>query len=92
VLSVLLALIVSTVVIYVGSKLTEEKEGIETAFLAAIVGTTIYTITYYFLSNGMLVAVIAGIFWLLALKALYKIGWFQALLMAILIWILTRHR
>jgi hypothetical protein len=44
VLSVVLALIVSTVVIYVGSKLTGEKEGIKTAFLAAIVGTTIYII------------------------------------------------
>ena len=34
-------------------------------------------------------AVIGGIFWLLALKALYKIGWLKALAIAIIVWILA---
>jgi hypothetical protein len=84
-----LALIISTIVIYVVAKLTGEREGLMTAFLAALVGTIIYIIAYFLLGNGLLAAVIAGIFWLLALKALYKIGWLKALLIAVLIWILT---
>lgn len=88
IVSFVLALILSTIVIYVVAKLTGEKEGLRTAFLAAIIGTIIYIVIYFLLGNGLLAAVIAGIFWLLALKALYKIGWFKALLIAILIWIL----
>ncbi|MDW5564286.1 MAG: hypothetical protein SA339_13810 [Methanomassiliicoccus sp.] len=84
-----LALIISTIVIYVVAKLTGEREGLMTAFLAALIGTIIYIIAYFLLGNGLLAAVIAGIFWLLALKVLYKIGWLKALLTAILIWILT---
>jgi hypothetical protein len=85
----ILALIISTIVIFVVAKLTGEREGLMTAFLAALIGTIIYIIAYFLLGNGLLAAVIAGIFWLLALKALYKIGWLKALLIAVLIWILT---
>ncbi|MBI0583723.1 MAG: hypothetical protein ISF22_05790 [Methanomassiliicoccus sp.] len=85
----LIALLVSTIIIWLVAKLTGEKEGIGTAFLVAIIGTIIYTIVYYLLGNGILAAVIAGVFWLLALKALYKIGWLKALLIAILIWVVT---
>lgn len=89
VVSFVLALFISTIVIYVVAKVTGEKEGFKTAFLAAIIGTIIYIISYFFLGNGLLAAIIAGIFWLIALKALYKIGWLKALLIAVLIWILT---
>lgn len=85
----ILALIISTLVIYVVAKLTGEKEALGTAFLAALAGTIIYVIAYFLLGNGLLAAVIGGIVWLLALKVLYKIGWLKALLIAILIWILT---
>jgi hypothetical protein len=89
VVSFVLALVISTIVIYAVAKLTGEKEGQRTAFLAAIIGTIIYIVAYFLIGNGLLAAVIAGIFWLLALKALYKIGWVKALLIAILIWILS---
>ena len=56
--------------------------------LAAIVGSTVYLLAYWLLGNGLLAAIVAGVFWLLALKALYKIGWLKALVIAVLVWIL----
>ena len=84
-----IALIISTIVIYVVAKLTGEKEGIGIALLAAFIGTIVYTAVYFLIGNSLLAAGIGGIIWLLVLKALYKIGWLKALLMAVLIWILT---
>jgi len=50
----------------------------------------IYALAYFVLSgNGLLAAIGGGIVWLLALRALYKIGWFRALIIAVLIWILA---
>lgn len=89
ILGFVIALIVSTLVIWIVTKLTGEKEGIGTAFVAAIIGTIIYTGAYWLLGNGLLAAVIGGIVWLLALKALYKIGWIKALVIAVIIWIIT---
>jgi hypothetical protein len=83
----LIALLVSTVIIYVVTRLMGEKEGIVTAVIAAVVGTVVYIIAYLLIGNGLLAAILAGIVWLLALKALYKIGWVKALIIAVLIWI-----
>ena len=85
----IIALIVSSIIIWFVAKITGEKEGIGTAFLAALVGAIIYAIVYFLLGNGLLAAIVGVIIWLLALKALYKIGWLKALLIAILIWIIT---
>ena len=85
----LAALIVSTLVIFIVTKLTGEKEGLVTALIAARVGTVIYTLVYWILGNGLLAALVGGFVWLLALKALYKIGWLKALLIAIIVWILA---
>jgi hypothetical protein len=89
VLSFIVALIISTVIIYAVTKLFGETEGLGTALIAAIVGTVIYTIVYFFLGHGLLTALIAGIFWLLALKSLYKIGWIKSLVIAVIIWIVA---
>jgi hypothetical protein len=83
----MVALFVSTVIIYIVTKLFREKEGIVKAFLAAVIGTVIYFLAYQFLGNGLLAALVAGIVWLLALKGLYKIGWVKALFIAIIIWV-----
>ena len=87
IVSFLIALLISTVIIFIVTKLFGEKEGIGRALLAAIIGTVIYALAYYFIGNGLLAAVLAGIVWLLALKSLYKIGWLKALLIAVIIWI-----
>ena len=39
--------------------------------------------------QGLIAAVIGGIFWLLALQHLYSIGWIKSLLIAIVIWVVT---
>jgi len=85
----IIALVISTIIIYLVAKLTGEREGAGTALVAAIVGTIIYTLAYYFLGNGFWAAGLGGIVWLLALKALYRIGWIKAFLIAVLIWIIT---
>jgi uncharacterized membrane protein len=83
-------LLVSTIVIYIVTKLMGEKEGFGKALLAAVIGTVIYALAYFLLDgNGLLAAIGGGIVWLLALRALYKIGWFRALIIAVLIWILA---
>ena len=41
------------------------------------------------LGNGFLSAVLGGIAWLLALKAIYHMGWLKALIVAVGIWIIT---
>jgi len=38
---------------------------------------------------GLIAAVIGGIFWLLALQHLYKIGWIKSFVIAVVIWIVT---
>jgi hypothetical protein len=89
VVGVLLALLVSTLIIYFVTRLMGETEGILYALLAAIIGTLVYAVAYWLLGNGLLAAVVAGIVWLLALRGLYKIGWVKALVIAVLIWILA---
>ena len=84
----LVGLLISTITIFAVTRLMGEGEGIGRAMLAAIIGSMVYFITYWLLGNGLLAAIVAGVFWLLALKALYKMGWLKALVIAVLVWIL----
>lgn len=88
-LSFLVALIISTVIIYYIAKFFGAKDSLTTAVIAALTGTAVYTIFYYVLGQGLIAAFIAGIVWLLALQKLYTIGWFRALIIAVFIWIVT---
>ena len=88
-LTFVVALIISTVIIYYIAKFFGAKDSLSTAVLAALVGTAVYTIFYYVLGQGLLPAFIAGIVWLLVLQKLYTIGWLRALLIAVVIWIVT---
>jgi hypothetical protein len=83
----LIGLFVSTVIIYLITKLFGEKEGIGKSFVTAIIGTIVYTVAYYLIGNGLIAAIVAGIVWLIALGSLYKIGWLKSLVVAIVIWI-----
>jgi len=82
-----IGVIVSTIIIYIVTKLFGEKEGIGRAFLTAIIGAIVYSITYFLLGNGWLAAIVGGIVWLLALRGLYDTGWLKALAVAIIVWI-----
>ena len=88
-LTFVVALIISTVIIYYIAKFFGAKDSLSTAVLAALIGTAVYTIFYYVLGQGLLPAFIAGIVWLLVLQKLYTIGWLRALLIAFVIWIVT---
>jgi hypothetical protein len=85
----IIALVISTIIIYVITKFFGETEDIKTALIAALVGTAVYTIVYYVLGNGLIAAFIAGIVWLIALQSLYSIGWIKSLIIAVVIWILA---
>jgi hypothetical protein len=86
-ISFVIGLVISTVVIYIVTKLFGEKEGIGRAFLTAIIGSIAYSVVYFLLGNGWLAAIVGGIVWLIALRALYDIGWLKALAIAVIIWI-----
>ena len=88
-LSFVVALVISTIVIYVITRLFGETEDFKTALIAALVGTAVYTIIYYVIGDGLIAAFIAGIVWLLALKYLYSIGWLKSLLIAVVVWVVT---
>ena len=85
----LIGLAVSTIIIFIITKLFGEKEGIGRAFAAAIVGTIVYTAVYYFVGRGWIAAIVGGIVWLIALRALYKMGTLKALIVAVVIWIVA---
>ncbi|MBS3051057.1 MAG: hypothetical protein J4400_02825 [Candidatus Aenigmarchaeota archaeon] len=80
------SLVISTIIIYIVSKMFEEKEGFGTALLAAFIGAIIYAISYYFI-GGLLASVVGGLGWLVAMSALYNAGLLKSLGMAVLIWV-----
>lgn len=82
-----ISLIVSTIIIYVVTKLFGEKEGIGRAFLTAIIGTIVYSISYFLFGNSWLASIVGGFVWLIALRGLYDIGWLKALGIAVIVWI-----
>jgi hypothetical protein len=80
-----IGLVISTVIIYVVTKLFGEKEGIK----HALIGSAVYGVVYFVFGHGFLAALIGGIVWLLALKALYSFGWIKAFMIAVIIWIIS---
>jgi hypothetical protein len=88
VVSFLASWIVSTVIIYIVTKIFGEKEGVGTAVLAALAGAVVYTIIY-FLLGGIVAAIIGGFAWLFVLGTMYKIGWLKSIVIAVVIWILA---
>lgn len=80
-------LIVSTVTIYVVTKLFKQKEGIGRAFLTALIGTIVYTIMYFIFGQGWIAGIVGGFVWLLALRGLYDVGWLKAFGIAVIVWI-----
>jgi len=81
--------VISAIIIYVVTKLFEQKEGFGTAFLAALVGAIIYALVYYFLGSGLLAGIVAGLGWLIALATLYEMSGLRALGTAVVVWIVA---
>lgn len=85
----MIGILVSTIVIYFITRLFGEKEGIKHAIVAALSGSLIYTIFYYFIGNNIIGSFLGAIVWILVLKKIYKMGWIKVLIIATIIWILT---
>jgi len=85
----LIALAVSSIIIWVITKIFGEKEGVGTAIMAALTGAIVYALVYFFLGNGLIAALLAGIVWTLALASLYKMGWLKAIVTAVVVWIVA---
>ena len=85
----LIGLLISTLVIYVVTLFMRQRRSMKLALFTAIIGSIVYGIAYVLLENGFLSAVLGGIAWLLALKAIYHMGWLKALIVAVSIWIIT---
>lgn len=79
--------IVSSIIIYIVTKIFGQSEGFDTALGAALIGTIIYIIAYYFLGSGLFASVIAGIFWLAALAGMYDMSGLRAIGVAIFVWV-----
>ena len=85
----LIGIAVSTLVIYLVTLFMRQRRSLKLALFTAIIGTIVYVIAYALFGNGFLSAVLGGIAWLLALKAIYKMGWLKALIVAVGIWVIT---
>lgn len=83
----LVGLLVSSVVIYIVTKLFGENKGIVRATMTALIGTVVYSSVYHLIETGWMAAIVAGIVWLIALSSLYKIGFLKSLVIAFVIWI-----
>jgi len=85
----LIGLVISTIIIYIVTRLFGERESVKIAFITAVIGAVIYTVIYYLLGNGLVAAIVGGIVWLISLKWLYKMGWLKSTLVAVIIWIIA---
>lgn len=80
------SLVVSTIIIWIVTKLFGEREGFGTALIAALIGSAVYSIMYYLIGTGLLAAAVGGIVWLLVLRGLYDIGWLKSIGIALIVW------
>lgn len=85
----LLSWFFSGLIIHVSSKILGQKEGFVIAMSAALIGSLIYLVAYFFINESFISSLIATIGWLFALKRLYSVGWIRSFFIAIVIWILN---
>lgn len=85
----IIGLVISTIIIFIVTKIFGERESIKIASITAVIGAVIYTVIYYLLGNGLVAAIVGGIAWLISLRWLYKMGWLKSLLVAVVIWIIA---
>jgi uncharacterized membrane protein len=85
----IIGIIVSTIIIYFVTKLFGEKQGIKTAFFAAIIGSIVFTVVYAVLGRSLIPGAIGAIAWLIALKWLYNMKWLKVIAVAVIVWIIA---
>ncbi len=88
ILTLIIGIIVSTIIIYIVTKLLGEKEGIKTDFFRCSnwLGS-IWSNPHVY--KWFISAVIGGIVWFFALKWLYNMGWLKTIVVAVILWIVA---
>ena len=89
IITFLIGLVISTIIIFIVTRLFGERESVKIAFITAVIGAVIYTVIYYLMGNGLVAAIVGGIVWLISLKWLYKMGWLKSILVAVILWIIA---
>ncbi|HEY7227067.1 MAG TPA: hypothetical protein VH481_02970 [Nitrososphaeraceae archaeon] len=84
-----IALVISTIVIFIVTKLFRGRTNLGKAFITAVIGAVVWVVVYYLFGHGLLAIVVGGIAWLLALKGLYGLSWTRAAIIAVIIWIVS---
>ena len=80
--------IVSAVIIFFATSFFGRRERFSTALAASLIGAIIYAAANYLLSS-FLASIVGGLAWLIALRSLYRVGWFRSILIALFIWLLS---
>ena len=76
-----IALAISTLVIFIVTRLFRGRTNLGKAFITAVIGAVVWVVVYYLFGHGLLAIVVGGIAWLLALRGLYGLSWTRALLL-----------
>ena len=84
-----IGLVISTIVIFIVTKLFRGRTNLGKAFITAVIGAVVWVVVYYLFGHGILALVVGGIAWLLALKGIYGVGWTRAAIIAVIIWIVS---
>ena len=84
-----IALVISTIVIFIVTKLFRGRTNLGKAFITAVIGAVVWVVVYYLFGHGLLALVVGGIAWLLALKGIYGLSWTRAAIIAVIIWIVS---
>ena len=84
-----IGLVVSTIIIFIVTKLFRGRTNIGKAFITAVIGALVWVVVYRLFGHGLLAIVVGGIAWLLALKWLYGLSWTRAAIIAVIIWIVS---
>jgi hypothetical protein len=89
VLIFVIGLAISTIIIYIVTKLFRRRTNIGKAFVTALIGTLVWVVTYYLFSHGLLAIVVGGVAWLFALKGLNGLSWTRSAIIAVIIRIVS---
>jgi len=85
----IIGLVISTIIIFVVTKLFRGRTNIGKAFITALIGTLVWVVTYYLFGHGLLATVVGGIAWLFALRGIYGLSWTRSVIVAVIIWIVS---
>ncbi len=79
----------STLIIYMATKLFGQSEGMDAALPAALIGAIVYAVTYLVVGHGLYAALISGFVWLFALSTMYRMSFLRSVGVALVVWVVA---